>query len=313
MYKIDLIALTPSIPTIQKVATIGFFDGLHLGHRHIINCLREAAQARNANTLVISFLRHPLCQISPEKAPSQLCTTDEKVELLRSLNIEECALLHFDADFSQLTAREFMDEILRQRLGVTTLLVGYDHRFGRPQSGEGLAQYQSYGKELGIEVLACDEYGSEEKISSSVVREHLSQGSVETAARLLARPYEISGMVVRGFQNGKSIGYPTANLYLNSAIKVVPARGVYATRVCVAGQWYNAMTNIGCRPTWGNGQQESIETHIFGFNNEIYEQPITLQFIARLREEVRFESITALQAQLAKDALTAQAVLPPLF
>lgn len=285
-----------------KVAcTVGFFDGVHRGHQHVLQSLHTAARERGLSTLVVTFAQHPRSLVRNVAAPPSLTTLQEKIELIGDCHIDAVAVLNFTPEMAQLTAQEFMQIVLREGLGAEFLLMGYDHRFGRPKADEGFADYVRYGADLGIEVALCDKEEAELQLSSSSIRLLLEQGNVAEANLLLGRSYKVSGTVVHGFQNGRKLGYPTANLEIDTA-KLVPHLGSYATWVEWRGQRFAGMTNIGRRPTLNNGTQISLETHLLDFKDDLYGESLTLEFIGRLRDEKRFEGLEHLKTQLAQDA-----------
>lgn len=309
MTDFTLISLQPHAQHKPFAATIGFFDGVHLGHRHVLSLLKQEAAKREQNTMVVTFERHPRHVLGHDHAPKLLNTNEEKLALLAECGIDACVMLRFSCETAALTARQFMESCLYERLHIRTLLVGYDHRFGRPDPNEGFAQYAEYGRALGIDVLNADRYPMEERLSSSAVRELLEKGNVAAAARLLTHPYGLSGIVVEGRKNGRKLGFPTANIRPLATEKLVPSKGVYATRVGIGNQSYAAMTNIGERPTLDNGKDITIETHLFDFNQNLYGQTLELQFVERLRSEMRFPSIEVLQNQLRQDEAEARRLL----
>ncbi|MBR1755127.1 MAG: riboflavin biosynthesis protein RibF [Bacteroidaceae bacterium] len=311
------------------VCTIGFFDGVHRGHQCLIRQVRDEALRRGARSLLITFDRHPRSVFAPESVPQLLTTASEKQALLRATGVDDIFVLPFDRAMAALTAREFMQRVLKEQLGVDVLVIGYDHRFGRPlynSRSEGFPEYQAYGKELGIEVVQARELEGEH-VSSSAIRRALADGDVATAARLLGRPYEWTGRVVHGHAVGRRLGFPTANLEAVEPGKVRPARGVYAAKVLLpatdvagtaawstaawstgaAGTAAVAMLNIGHRPTLDNGSELSIEANLLDFCGDLYGQTLTLFFIARLREERQFRSEAELAEQLQRDRAAALA------
>ena len=291
-------------------AAIGFFDGIHLGHRYMLRRLQEEAAQAGLATMVISFDRHPKQVLGRPDSPLLLTTPAEKQQLLAEAGINACTWLHFSKEMAQLTAQEFMAQILSQQLHVRLLLVGYDHRFGRPQPGEGFEQYRTYGEALGIRVIEGDPFHNSQlpdiRISSSSIRLLLEQGNVKYAAHRLGYPYQLSGTVVRGFQNGRKLGFPTANLRIDHDEKLLPHLGVYATWAIIDGERHAAMTNIGRRPTLDNGLDITVETHLFNFEADLYDRPMTIVFVDRLRDEKRFNGLEALMQQLKADAQEAQ-------
>lgn len=292
-----------------SAATIGFFDGVHRGHHHLFGQLRKAAAARGLDTLAVTFGEHPRQTLAADYRPHLLTTKDEKLALLDKEELDACAVLRFDKELAALTAREFMERYLRDRLGVRCLVIGYDHHFGSSR-GEGFVQYAAYGRELGIDVVRATalEWGGV-TVSSSAVRRFLSAGNVEMARVCLGRAYELRGTVIHGREVGRSLGYPTANLRPDSADKMLPAAGVYAARIEPAedgsglpAEGVRAMVNVGCRPTIDDGEELTIEAHLFDFAGDLYGRRLRLLFERRLREERRFPSLDALRRQLDTDA-----------
>ena len=333
------------VPDGRYGATIGFFDGVHRGHQFLLGQLREECSSRGLKSMVITFDRHPrqvtgivghgdrnidpsLGQVPvpmTQWEPQLLTTLEERVALLAQTGIDAVVVLGFDSMMASLTARQFMADVLRDRLHVGLLLTGYDHRFGHDRR-ESFADYVGYGQELEMEVVgapplrmerAAVQIGQPTKqeeetmrtFSSSVVRQLLAEGDVSSAAECLGRYYSISGHVVHGEHKGHGLGFPTANLVSNEPLKLIPARGAYAVEVLLTnGTRHHAMTNIGTRPTF-HGEQQTLETHIFDFTQDIYNQPLTVTFVARLRDEMFFPSPEALASQLAEDRLKAEEIL----
>ncbi len=294
------------------VATIGFFDGVHGGHRFLIRQVREAAALRGLASAVITFPEHPRAVMHPDFHPELLTTCNEKLELLAQTGIDRCVLLDFTPELAALSARQFM-EMLHGQYAIRALVIGYDHRFGHGRS-EGFDDYVRYGHELGMEVLPAEAYHLPTSdcplpVCSSSVRRLLREGDVASAARYLGYPYFLNGIVVGGFRMGRRIGYPTANLQVNDECKIIPARGVYAVRVEVDGCIYGGMLNIGCRPTFDNGANATIEAHIFDFKSDIYNHSLRLFFVQRIRSERKFASVEELVAQLHQDAEIARGML----
>lgn len=283
------------------VATIGFFDGVHRGHQFLIDEVKTEAAKAGLQSLVITFDRHPRQVLQQSYQPQLLTTLDEKLRLLSLTGIDDIYVLHFTQDMAGLTAKEFMSQILHDKLNVKKLVIGYDNRFGHNRA-EGFDDYVQYGRDLGIEVIQAHPFEiSGVKVSSSVVRAFLNGGEVEMAKRCLGRPFMLSGTVVRGFQEGRKMGFPTANLQTAEGL-LIPADGVYAVKVkvCDTGKWLPAMTNIGTRPTF-HGTTRTLETHIFDFSKDIYDMPMTVAFVKRVRGEQMFDSEHALAEQLRKD------------
>ena len=287
-------ALAPS------VATIGFFDGVHLGHRHLINQVKMAASLNGWCSSIITFPTHPRQVIQSDYQPLLLSSPEEKVELLDTTGIDNCILLPFTRELSQLTAREFM-QLLYDNYKVRMLVIGYDHRFGHNRA-ETFEDYCRYGQELGIHIMQATAYTQElDKVSSSAIRRALQAGEISTATKYLGYNYFMQGTIVGGYQVGRKIGFPTANLQVDFPNKLIPSTGVYAVRVSVNGQNYKGMLNIGHRPTINNGTDLSIEVHILNFEGDIYHQPMRIEFIEFLRPEAKFQSVDELVLQIQKD------------
>lgn len=285
----------------EYCATIGFFDGVHRGHQFMIDSLTTMAHAQGRQSLVITFDRHPRQVVHADYVPQLITTTDEKLQLLHATAADRIEVLHFDAQMAQLSAYEFMRQVLHEKYGVAMLLTGYDNRFGHNRA-EGFADYVRYGEEMGMKVLQntpIDIDGM--RVSSSLIRRLIVEGNITKANNCLGHPYSITGSVAHGFQEGRRIGFPTANIVPESAEKLVPGNGVYATRVSVeGGEWMPAMLNIGTNPTFQR-QQTTIEAHIIGFEGDIYGRKVRVEFGRKLRDEQRFESVEALQKQLEAD------------
>lgn len=283
------------------VATIGFFDGVHLGHQFLIHDVVAEASRSGLASLVITFDRHPRQVLQQDYQPQLLTTSDEKLRLLSATGVDDVAVLHFTREMAALTARDFMAQTLSGKYNVRKLIIGYDNRFGHNRV-EGFDDYVRYGRELGIEVLHDRPFTLDGvKVSSSVVRAYLNGGEVEMAARCLGRPFMLQGRVVRGFQEGRKMGFPTANLAVDGDL-IVPADGVYAVEARIDGQgrWLHGMMNIGNRPTF-HGRRRTLETFIFDFGADIYGHGMAVRFVKRVRGEMMFESEQGLAAQLRKD------------
>jgi riboflavin kinase/FMN adenylyltransferase len=284
------------------VATVGFFDGLHIGHRFLIDELKTIASARNKKSVVVTFSTHPRKVLHADFQPQLLTTLSEKLLQLESTGIDACIVLDFTIEMAKLSAYEFLKTYLFEQFNVQVLLVGHDHRFGHNRT-EGIAEYQQYGKELGLEVIEAEYYATEtdRHISSSTIRTALMNGDIEHANRLLTYEYTLMGVVVDGFRVGRKIGFPTANVKSEEPEKLIPAIGVYAVRVKWKNQFYKGMMNIGNRPTMENGENVSIEVHIIDFDADIYQETIKIDFIRKIRDEKKFNTVEELVEQLHKD------------
>ena len=283
-----------------SAATIGFFDGVHRGHRFLIRQVKEVAATLGLCSSVVTFPTHPKQVLQPEFCPQLLSTPAEKLRLLEGTGIDQCVLLPFTAELSQLAAREFMQRI-REEYNIRALIIGYDHRFGHNRT-ETFEDYRRYGEELSMRIVRAEAYTEgEDKVSSSAVRRLLAQGDVATAATFLGYPYGLEGTVTDGHKVGRKIGFPTANLSVSSPDKLIPREGVYTVTVHVNGRTYLGMLNIGRRPTLNNGSDLSIEVHILDFSDDIYRHEIRLELLQFLRPEMKFSSIDELVAQMQKD------------
>lgn len=291
------------------VATIGFFDGVHLGHRFLIEEMKQAARARNLPSAVITFPEHPRAVLHSDYQPKLLNSFDEKLEHLASTGIDYCILLDFTPELSQLTAHDFIHTVLAQQLHVATLLIGYDHRFGHDRT-DGFEQYAVYGAQCGMEVLKALRYTEgEAAVSSSEIRKLILHGDVEAAALLLTYPYQMKGRIVAGYKVGRTLGFPTANIEVDEAFKVMPAIGVYAVWVCLEDKRHKGMLYIGNRPTLANGDNITLEVNILNFSGDIYNNEITVSFIYYVRGDIRFDTLDELKDQLAEDRRTVDNLL----
>ncbi len=295
------------------VATIGFFDGVHQGHRFLLEKLTTLAKEKSLPSVVLSFWPHPQAVLG-KSCPQLLTDCAEKVALINRCGVDHIVILPFDISLSQLSAYGFMEKVLRDTYHVKYLLMGYDHRFGhRGETTEVFEDYRRFGESLGIEVLHAEAMSANCGIvGSSTIREALLRHDIETANDALGYPYTISGHVERGFENGHKLGFPTANVVPDSPEKLVPANGVYAVEVMLESKRdghdqiiyegpYQGMLNIGCRPTLQNGEQRSIEVNIFDFNGDIYGCSIQISLRHFVREEQAFNSTESLSDQLKTD------------
>ena len=283
------------------VVATGFFDGVHVGHRLVIQQLVEAAAVRGDESMVITFWPHPRNVLQKEARTLRLLTTlAEKKQMLHALGVDHVEVLHFTKDFSTMTTEDYL-RMLIDEYGVRTILLGYDNRMG--SDAKGADEVARAAENLGIEVLRADMVPSEcgYAVSSTKIRERLEEGDVKGAASMLGYDYQLHGVVVAGNRLGRTIGFPTANMQLYEPLKLIPANGVYFVRVETSDRMLYGMCNIGCRPTVGTGNARTIETNIFDFDEDIYGLDLKVTFIARIREEVRFESMDALRTQLEKD------------
>ncbi|AYD46545.1 bifunctional riboflavin kinase/FAD synthetase [Arachidicoccus soli] len=295
---------------INAVVTIGTFDGVHLGHQKIITQLKEEAKKINGETVIVTFFPHPRKIVHQGQKPFHLLNTlSEKIKLLGSFGVDNVIVIPFNEAFAAQTAEEYVRAFLVEKTHPHTIIVGYDHRFGKDRTGD-YHTLENYGKEFGFCVKEIPEkLLNEVTISSTRIREALMKGAIEDANHFLGYHFFFEGKVIRGNQLGRTIGYPTANLQIEDADKLVPANGVYA--VCINDkddQNYGGMLNIGVRPTV-DGTKLSIEVNIFDFDKDIYGDILRVETIARLRDEVKFSGLDALKTQLANDKDEALTIL----
>lgn len=292
-------------------ACIGFFDGVHCGHRFLLEHLKKEACRSNTLSAVITFANHPRKLIQPDFKLDLINTLEEKLVNLDSTGIDACFLLDFTEDIRNLTAQEFICDFLSEKMHVTRLLIGYDHRFGKNRA-EGFEDYVRYGKTCGMEVLQEPVFddGSNRNFSSSEVRRSLISGNIKEATTLLGQNYQLEGVVIHGHQLGRKLGFPTANLDPFNADKIIPSNGVYAAEVLLSdGQVFPSMVNIGFRPTVDKEMKRlSVEAHLIGFEGDLYDQTITIKFIDRIRDERKMSSLEELKEQLRKDCISAQKI-----
>lgn len=292
------------------VATIGCFDGVHLGHQLLIRTVLHQAKERGLLSVVITFDRQPRELFDPTFRPQLLSTPEEKEQLMAALGVDHLVVLPFTKELASLTARAFMQQVLQEQLGVQVLVTGYDNRFGRDRA-EGFDDYVGYGQTIGMEVLRGEEAvfpGTDKAVSSSALRQLLLEGKVRQVQEGLTRPYSLTGKVVAGEHIGHEIGFPTANLEVDDSCKALPAPGVYAVWAILGTRRMPAMMNIGTRPTF-EGTTQTLEVHIFNKVGDVYGQTLTVELMERLRSERRFDSREALVEQLKTDRAEATKAL----
>lgn len=293
-------------------ACIGFFDGVHKGHRFLLEHLQKEARLTNTLSAVISFANHPRKLIQPDFQLHLINTLDEKIANLSSTGIDACFLLDFTEDIRNLTAREFICDFLSAKMHVTKLLIGYDHRFGRDRA-EGFEDYVRYGRSCGMEVVQEPVFndGTDRNYSSSEVRRNLISGNIAEATSILGQYYRLEGVVIHGHQLGRKLGFPTANLNPFEKDKIIPSNGVYAAKVQLEnGDSFPSMVNIGFRPTVDSEMNRlSVEAHLIGFEGDLYDQSITISFIERIRDERKMSSIEELKKQLSLDCKTSKLII----
>jgi len=286
----------------NPVVTIGTFDGVHIGHQQILNRLKTWAEKNNGESLLLTFWPHPRLVLQPDNQGLQLLNTlNEKTELLAEYGLDNLVVVPFTQEFSRLTAVEFIRELLVNKLGTSRLVIGHDHRFGKNREGsfedlkEGAA---TYGYEL--EQIPSQEI-DDVTVSSTKIRNALLEGSINSATDYLGHHYRLKGTVMKGEQLGRELGYPTANIAVEEAIKLIPADGVYLVKVHVREAAYFGMLNIGKRPTVKANGEKRIEVYLFDFSADIYGKSLTIEFLEWLRNDIHFADLSTLKARMDQD------------
>lgn len=282
--------------------TVGFFDGVHCGHRYLLECLRKAAADRGLKSMIVTFSESPRQILRPECKVFLLNTPEDKIGRLQNCGIDVCQVIHFTPELASMDARSFMSEILYGQLGVRCIVLGYDHKFGHDRI-TNLSTYRKIGDEIGIEVIPSEPLiWTGAPVSSTRIKKNLECGYIREATEMLGYRYSINGIVVHGLKNGRKMGFPTANLEPHCNILQIPANGVYAALATVGGKTYKSMLNIGFRPTInGDNTKLTIEAHLLDFDQDIYGEELSLSFVDYIRPERRFDSMEQLSAQLADD------------
>lgn len=286
----------------MAVISTGFFDGVHIGHRSIIDTLVREARRRAEKSVVLTFWPHPRVVLRSDSRDLRLLTTrDEKLRMLRALGVDEVEVLPFTSEFASLTTRQFLSDVVKGRFGASAIVLGYDNCIGSDLCSVDTTR--GIACELGLDVVSAPVIADNGvSVSSTKIRSAVENGQMRTARAMLGYDYGLEGVVVSGNRLGRTIGFPTANLKLYEPMKLVPGRGVYATRVRVEGRDYLGMTNVGVRPTVsGDGGDVRIETNIFDFNEDIYGLDLSLSFVEKIRDERRFPSLEELAGQLRLD------------
>jgi riboflavin kinase/FMN adenylyltransferase len=293
-----------------SVVTVGTFDGVHRAHREIIGEVVARAGRRGGRSVVVTFDPHPRQVVGDGRNPVRLLTTlAERVDLIGALGIDVLVLLRFTTEFSRQTPREFFERYIVNGTGVGEVVVGYDHMFGRDRQA-GIKELEALGKEFHFDLFTLQPFMLDGRaVSSTAVRAALSAGEVERAAGLLGYPYAISGVVTRGDGRGRTIGFPTANIVPSDSSKLIPGNGVYVVGFQVHGVDRMGMANIGVRPTVSTSGTVVIEVHVLDFDGDLYDAPVTVTFLHRLREERKFASIDELAEQLRRDRESSREML----
>ncbi|MVN90763.1 bifunctional riboflavin kinase/FAD synthetase [Mucilaginibacter aquatilis] len=296
-------------PLPNAVVTIGTFDGVHQGHRQIIARLKELARQTGGETVILTFFPHPRMIIHPEDQSLKLISTiDERAALLEELGVDHLIITPFSRDFSNQTAEAYIYDVLVKKIGTRTIIIGYDHRFGKDRHG-GLQDLQAAGPEYGFDVIEIPEQDiNHVAISSTRIREALLRGDIEQANTFLGYSFYLTGKVIRGNQIGRQLGYPTANLLVEEGYKLIPADGIFSATVKIGAETFKGMAYIGHRPTI-NGMTRNIEVNLFDFDRDIYNQSVQMNFHHFIRHDVKFSSLEGLKEQLAQDKIAVMAVL----
>jgi riboflavin kinase/FMN adenylyltransferase len=292
-------------PLPNAVATQGTFDGVHIGHQKILERLGNIAQQKNGETVLLTFFPHPRMVLQPDDNNLRLLhTIEEKIEHLEKTGIDHLLIIPFTKQFSRQTSLQFVRDVLVNKVGVKTLVIGYDHRFGKNREGN-MDDLRKFGSTYKFEVEEISAQDIDDiTVSSTKIRNALIHGDVDTAKRYLGYNYPVSGKVVEGNNLGKKIGFPTANILVEKPFKLIPGDGVYAVKVCVEDEIFGGMANIGNQPTFDN-RNHAFEVNIFGFDKDIYDKDIKIEFVSRIRSEMKFDGVDSLIAQLNKDKSTA--------
>jgi riboflavin kinase/FMN adenylyltransferase len=299
---VQIITDIQNAPEEQLAITVGFFDGVHRGHRFLIDNLKQIASEKGLKTAVLTFREHPRKILHSEFVPELLTTCEEKVALLSQTGLDYCILLDFTPEIQNLTAEEFIKDLLYNKLHTKVLLTGYDNRIGKGRV-DSFEQYVMYGHEVGLLVQEAEEFLYKGKqVSSSEIRRLMDEGDISIANQLLGSTYKIDGKVVAGQQIGRTIGFPTANIYVSNTEKKIPQLGVYACWVLIDDDCYKGMLNIGLRPTLvPENQKATIEVNIIDFDQDIYGEHITLEIVKKVRDERKFPDMQTLKEQIEID------------
>ncbi len=293
----------------NAVVTSGTFDGVHLGHQKILKRLTETAQSSGGEAVVLTFWPHPRMVVSNDSQDLKLLSTlDEKIELLAQNGVNHLVVIPFTREFSELSSEEFISQILVEKIGTKKLIIGYDHRFGRNREG-GFEYLKDNAHRYGFEIEEITKQEIDNlTISSTKIRQSLVSGATHVANELLGRPYSFTGLVAKGRQLGRTIGFPTANVQVPESFKLIPANGVYAVKISVRGQYHFGIMNIGNRPTV-EGIGRTQEVFIFDFDADIYGEKLTAELLEFIRPEQKFEGLEVLKAQIYKDIDVAKSFL----
>lgn len=293
----------------RAVITIGTFDGVHKGHQKLIQRITDVARQIGGESIIITFHPHPRLVINPDDRSLRLLNTiEEKIHLLERYGVDNVVVVPFSRDFSEQTAEEYIHDFLVRNFKPAHIVIGYDHRFGRNRAGD-FSLLETYAAEYGYQLEAISKQMLDDiAISSTNIRHALQEGNVTEANDLLGHNYTVSGIVVKGLQNGRKLGYPTANLQVSDPNKLIPRTGIYAVKVHRDSNVYKGMLSIGFNPTF-DGTEQTIEVNILDFDKDIYGETLTLEFIRFIRHEKKFDSIESLIAAIDGDKVETERII----
>ena len=290
------------------IVTSGTFDGVHFGHKKILQRLQEITQRNGGESVLLTYWPHPRLVLYPEQELYLLTSIEEKIELLSQKNIDHLVIIPFTKEFSALSSEDFIKDVLVDQIGTKKLVIGYDHKFGKNRSGS-FEELRKDAPKYGFEVEEIPKQMIENKaVSSTKIRKALAEGNIDIANEYLGRSFCIHGKVIEGDKIGRTLDFPTANIDILFKHKLIPAEGIYAVKVNVMDEWFKGMLNIGYRPTFG-GTQKRVEVNIFDFDKDIYGSEINVEFYHKIRSEIKFQNVGALRSQLLDDKKEAIAIL----
>ncbi len=289
----------------DSVVTIGTFDGVHLGHQKIIKRLVAIAHAEELQALVLTFFPHPRMVVQKDTSIKLINTIDEKADLIQDLGVDHLVIKAFTKDFSRLTSLEYVRDVLVNKLHVKHIIVGYDHHFGRNRTAN-ISDLKEFGAFYGFKVteITAQEVG-DVAVSSTKIRSALAEGAIKVANQFLGYNFMLNGIVVKGKGLGKTIQFPTANLKIEESYKLIPKKGVYLVQSIIDAKLVYGMLNIGTNPTVSDANELTVEVFFFDFNQTLYGTVLNIQFLDRIRDEIKFSGLEALKAQLEQDQQTA--------
>lgn len=303
-----VVRLTEQLQKNHSIVTIGTFDGVHIGHQKIINRVINLGKEKGLKSVVLTFFPHPRMVLQKDSKLKLLNTIEEREAILTKLGLDQMVTKTFTKDFANLSAEDFVKTVLVDALHAKYIIIGYDHKFGKNRSAD-IHDLKTFGKEFGFEVEEISAQDVEDvAVSSTKIRKAIQEGDIETATAFLGNPFFLTGTVIKGKGLGKQIGFPTANIHISVDYKLIPKDGVYVVKGIIKGKTVSGMMNIGTNPTV-DGEHHSLEVHFFDFDEDIYGQSIQIEFLKRLRDEQKFDSLKSLTDQLKKDKTTTEEIL----